>query len=562
MSSTTCACEARAAADRRTHAARGVPSSRSSRALLGQLLATVVQSIAHLPIRHARHVLRQPRACRCVVRVVHDGRDARCRDHAGERARAAHGPGGGLLQGLPRDRPRRRRDRSSRRACRCCAADTRFGFEEFSRRAGDYALAMCLAVIRLDGGKVVEARIGVGGAEPFPRRIAEAEADPRRPAVRQGRVPARRRGRRQGRRSDERRAGRSGVPARSRSGDGAPRAGAVPAMSADHSAKHADRLGRPLDPAARGRVAGAGRRLLHRRSAGRLCTSASCAAPSLRAASRTSRCRMAAVALTAEGSRGTSAGSSRCCTGRTMSPSSSRCWPMASCASSASRSRPSSRAPPAEAEDLVEATFFDIEETRAGRRCDAPRCRPDAPRVHDWTKHNVLVEGRVDTPGFDDVMAAAAHVVEIEITSRRQNATPLETRGAHAAYDARTGRITLTCSTQSPHVMRTAIAELLRHARSGPARRRARCRRRLRPEDDAAAGVCRRRAPVPHAAALGRLDRGPAREPDRLVPRPRHAREGEGRVRRRGQADRDRCARWPRTSAPTRVFRSPAASRR
>jgi aerobic carbon-monoxide dehydrogenase medium subunit len=56
------------------------------------------------------------------------------------------------------------------------AAGTRFGFEEFSRRAGDYALSMSLAVVRTDGGTVVEARIGVGGAEPLPRRIAEAEA--------------------------------------------------------------------------------------------------------------------------------------------------------------------------------------------------------------------------------------------------------------------------------------------------------------------------------------------------------------------------------------------------
>src|SRR5262249_55923658 len=45
--------------------------------------------------------------------------------------------------------------------------------------------------------------------------------------------------------------------------------------------------------------------------------------------------------------------------------------------------------------------------------------------------------------------------------SGRQNATPMEARAAHAAYDARTGRITLTCSTQSPHIVRTAIAELL-----------------------------------------------------------------------------------------------------
>jgi carbon-monoxide dehydrogenase large subunit len=114
-----------------------------------------------------------------------------------------------------------------------------------------------------------------------------------------------------------------------------------------------------------------------------------------------------------------------------------------------------------EAEDLVEAAFFDIEETEPVVDVYAA-LGPDAPRVHDWTKHNVLVEGRIKTPGFDDVMASAAHVVEIELTSRRQNATPLEARGAHAAYDARTGRITLTCSTQSPHVMRTAIAELLR----------------------------------------------------------------------------------------------------
>jgi carbon-monoxide dehydrogenase medium subunit len=54
--------------------------------------------------------------------------------------------------------------------------DTRFGFYEFSRRAGDYAIAMALATYRLDGGAMSEVRIGVGGAEGRPRRIAEAEA--------------------------------------------------------------------------------------------------------------------------------------------------------------------------------------------------------------------------------------------------------------------------------------------------------------------------------------------------------------------------------------------------
>jgi len=53
---------------------------------------------------------------------------------------------------------------------------TRFGFSEFSRRAGDYAMAMALAVLHLDGGVIMAPRIGLGGAEAAPRRIAAAEA--------------------------------------------------------------------------------------------------------------------------------------------------------------------------------------------------------------------------------------------------------------------------------------------------------------------------------------------------------------------------------------------------
>ncbi len=54
--------------------------------------------------------------------------------------------------------------------------DTKFGFNEFNRRSGDFAMSAALAVYRLDGGRIADARIGVGGAEPFPRRIGEAEA--------------------------------------------------------------------------------------------------------------------------------------------------------------------------------------------------------------------------------------------------------------------------------------------------------------------------------------------------------------------------------------------------
>ncbi|MFA6264568.1 MAG: FAD binding domain-containing protein [Pseudolabrys sp.] len=56
------------------------------------------------------------------------------------------------------------------------ADDAKFGFYEFSRRAGDFAMAASLVTYRLEGNKIVDAHVGVGGAEPSPRRIPEAEA--------------------------------------------------------------------------------------------------------------------------------------------------------------------------------------------------------------------------------------------------------------------------------------------------------------------------------------------------------------------------------------------------
>jgi carbon-monoxide dehydrogenase medium subunit len=54
-------------------------------------------------------------------------------------------------------------------------SDTRCGFYEFSRRAGDFAVAMAVVTYRIANGRMMEPRVGVGGAEPKPRRITEAE---------------------------------------------------------------------------------------------------------------------------------------------------------------------------------------------------------------------------------------------------------------------------------------------------------------------------------------------------------------------------------------------------
>jgi carbon-monoxide dehydrogenase medium subunit len=55
-------------------------------------------------------------------------------------------------------------------------ADTKFGFNEFSRRAGDFAMSAALVSYRLQSGKIADARVGLGGAEASPHRIAKAEA--------------------------------------------------------------------------------------------------------------------------------------------------------------------------------------------------------------------------------------------------------------------------------------------------------------------------------------------------------------------------------------------------
>jgi len=112
------------------------------------------------------------------------------------------------------------------------------------------------------------------------------------------------------------------------------------------------------------------------------------------------------------------------------------------------------------AEDLAESVTLEIEETTP---LADPRAAlaADAPAIHPSTSTNVIVEGSIKTKNFDATAASAHRRVKIEIRSRRQNASPMEPRAAHAAYDAASGRITLTCATQMPHLVRTAIADVI-----------------------------------------------------------------------------------------------------
>ena len=113
-----------------------------------------------------------------------------------------------------------------------------------------------------------------------------------------------------------------------------------------------------------------------------------------------------------------------------------------------------------EAEDIADLVEVDIEDMPAIVGAEAALAA-GAPLVHDEAAGNVVVEGRLKTPGFDAKLMSAHRRIKVDIRSHRQNASPMEPRAAHATWDAASARVTLTCATQMPHAMRTIIADLI-----------------------------------------------------------------------------------------------------
>jgi aerobic carbon-monoxide dehydrogenase medium subunit len=141
---------------------------------LGRLLATVVRHIAHYPIRtrgtfcgsiaHA-----DPASEWCAVAAALDAHMI-ARRAGGTRTIPAQDFFRGIMTtALDED------EILVEVRLPILPADTRFGFYEFNRRAGDFALAMALVTYRVEDGMISAARVAVGGVEPQPRRIAQAE---------------------------------------------------------------------------------------------------------------------------------------------------------------------------------------------------------------------------------------------------------------------------------------------------------------------------------------------------------------------------------------------------
>jgi carbon-monoxide dehydrogenase medium subunit len=142
---------------------------------LGRLLAAVVRHIAHHPIRtrgtfcgsiaHA-----DPASEWCAVAAALDAEMVAESKRSGLRVIPARDFFQGIMTTALREDELLTEVRLP-----ILPNDTYTGFAEFSRRAGDYAIAMAVATYRLKGGIMSEMRIATGGAEAAPRRMTEAE---------------------------------------------------------------------------------------------------------------------------------------------------------------------------------------------------------------------------------------------------------------------------------------------------------------------------------------------------------------------------------------------------
>ena len=116
---------------------------------------------------------------------------------------------------------------------------------------------------------------------------------------------------------------------------------------------------------------------------------------------------------------------------------------------------------PHAAEDGADAVQVDYERQEPVVSLDAALAE-DARTVHDEMEDNVLLDVRVpDDPEVDEAFEEASAVIEATFTTGRVAAVPMEGRACLADWDGREDKLVLYTSTQVPHIVRTALADVL-----------------------------------------------------------------------------------------------------
>ncbi|MFQ5954246.1 MAG: xanthine dehydrogenase family protein molybdopterin-binding subunit [Kiloniellales bacterium] len=113
----------------------------------------------------------------------------------------------------------------------------------------------------------------------------------------------------------------------------------------------------------------------------------------------------------------------------------------------------------AQAKDAAELVEVNYEELPASVST-AKTLDADAPQVHGEAPGNLCYDWVLgdDKAAVDAIFATAHHVTKLDLTNNRMVGNPIEARAAMAEYDRASETITLTYTSQNPHLARLVIS--------------------------------------------------------------------------------------------------------
>lgn len=111
----------------------------------------------------------------------------------------------------------------------------------------------------------------------------------------------------------------------------------------------------------------------------------------------------------------------------------------------------------ADGAQLVEVEYEPLKVVASAEEAMAP----DAPVLHEGSQDNLAFQLRRGSDEVEDALRSCPTVVEVEVSSPRVSAVPMEPRGVVARYDPMVDGLEVWVGTQMPAGSRSALAQLL-----------------------------------------------------------------------------------------------------
>jgi carbon-monoxide dehydrogenase large subunit len=112
------------------------------------------------------------------------------------------------------------------------------------------------------------------------------------------------------------------------------------------------------------------------------------------------------------------------------------------------------------AEDAAALVAVDYDVLPAVEDC-REAVKPGSPRAHSDVADNIAATLKMEYGDVDSAFAKAAHVFEEKLWMHRGGGMAMETRAVAASHDAASDFLTVWSSTQTPHLGRGVLADLL-----------------------------------------------------------------------------------------------------